>query len=237
MNADEMEREIAEDLATKRRAYNPMYIEEPRPQVQYIPVAPAPTTKKDTPFSQFGELMTAMVEMEKWKMTMLQNEMLKQQSMESRIRSQIEREFESRVTDDMDPTTKIALDFIVDLAKKSMLQSPITTTGQQKPDVAEHSQPKTADNVSQPQALETPASSFQEDKSMEFTQETADMYADKIYEKFPAECIAAQEGKITKEDAVAKIMQSGCTESQAAMIYQSIMDTDYSEPVSGDVQK
>lgn len=200
MDENEVDREIAE----ARRVYG-------------APPAPPAPMPPQHGLGQFNDLMQAMIGIETWKGQMLYNERKRENEIELRIRTQIEREMTSGVTQELDPGVKIALDFLVDVFKKQMHAEP----------------PKMVPPIVPETTTTTP--SVPVEAPVVFTQDDADKVADQIFLRFPDDVRAAQAGKISKEDSIAKIKMGGATEEQAAMIYQSILDTDFDAPE--DVQK
>lgn len=164
-------------------------------------------------FGQFNDLLQVMVGMETWKEKLLANE----RARENTVRARLEAEFMSRaadgVTEQMDPGVKMALEVLVEAFKGSMNAKPVIPQAQTIPPV------NPSDFVPTPTAPPT--------EEPMITQAQADQIADKIFDKFPDDVRAAQSGSISKEAAIAKIVLGGATPAAAALIYQSIMDTDF----------
>lgn len=182
----------------------------PTPSVEYA---------RPQPIGQFGELMQTMMAIEQWKMQLLQNERAREHVMEERIRAELTERMTEGVVEEMDPGVKMALDVLVEAFKSSMTKPstpgpiPVPFAGPQEPKDFIPAQPE----IAQPAPNDEAPMPFD-----------PDLIADKIYERFPQQVLDAQAGRITRHDAIAKIRAGGSSEEQAAEIYESIMNTDYS---------
>lgn len=194
--------EIDQEIAAARRTVS----------ISTVPPSPPPAAPTSSPLGQFAEMMQAMVAMEQYKESLLRNERERERSVEIRLRERIEKEFAAQATDDMDPGVKTALELLVD-AFKSSIHTP-NPPGVVPPPIAT---PEPAQ----------PAQAPKEEPMREFTQQDADAIADKIFEKFPGDVRAAQNGIISKEEAIAKIVAGGLSHDRAEMVYNSLMETDY----------
>lgn len=218
MDEAELDRLIEEDERKKAGlSLNPPISVAFTGQTAVKPISSATQT-----MGAFNELLGAMTAMENYKAVLMANEHRREAAIEARIRAELESRAVSAVGEEMDPTTKMAVEFLIDIFKRSVAATPAAP--QLIPPV-----PGAPGIDVKPDYVKAPEPPKVEEMSKTFSQQEADATAMLIYKRFPADVLAAQAGQIPRDAAIARIKMGGATQEQAEKIYQSIIEIDWSE--------
>lgn len=183
------------------------------------------------PFDQFERVLRAMNAMESVINKKIEGRLLMQQELEQRITERLKEQFANmgEGSDPHDAMMNEGLKMLIGFAQQGMSQAPATVPPAPNP------KPITAQTPPQTTTTTPPATPAVQEAPKEvsdmtnLTEEQINAYADQIYEHFPKEVLNFQKGIISREQAVAKIMQSGCPKETAERIAQALLDTEYPE--------
>ena len=187
---------------------------------------PPPTTPTppppSSPFSQMRELLTTMQEIDRMKLSFMEQEMKKQEMIEQRVESRLLEKLKAEAAPGSNALEQEAIGFIFDLAKRAF-------SGQTAPPPLPSSlQQKISPTIAPESVMAAPESPLQEVVMIphKVTEEFINSIADQIDDNYPQECKEAREGKVSKEEAIKRLKTGGIPENIVERVYESILNID-----------